>query len=159
MQIKWFIITGSCIFLNACSFNTPDAPTQDITYTNDNLYNYTEPTPLPKVVKTAEVPQQQISAKNLDLVWVSKQAPEDYTIMLNADDKPLEISTQLMSLPKNQRSAALKYLRNGNNYYTGVYGNYSDSDSAAAALDNLPSDVRQRASVVKWSQVQRLHNL
>ena len=44
------------------------------------------------------------------------------------------VSQALMEIPKNQRSAALKYEKNGQVYYTGVYGNFSDSAKAQETL-------------------------
>jgi septal ring-binding cell division protein DamX len=164
MNMKLSIVALTTILLNACSWNSPDSPTREMVYPIDNPYQnsemmYREPAPLPKFVKTAEVPQTQVSAKNLDSEWVRKQNPQDYTIMIASNDQPLGISKALMEVPKNQRSAAIKYSRNGKTFYTGVYGNYMDANMAKENLENLPSDVKQEASVVQWSQVQRLYDL
>ena len=165
MKIKFSFIAIMISFLNACSWDMPDSPTKEMVYPIDNPYQYDEvlmhqeATPLPTFVKTAEVPQTQVSAKNVDIEWIRKQNPSNYTIMIASNDKPLIISNALMEVPKNQRSAAVKYERNGKTYYTGVYGNYMDEAAAKESLSQLPSDVRQEASVIRWGQVQNLNYL
>jgi septal ring-binding cell division protein DamX len=165
MKLKISLIATFIGFLNACSWDMPNSPTREMVYPIDNPYGYEDnqinqdAQPLPKFVKTAEVPQMQVSAKNMDVDWVRKQNPSQYTIMIASNDKPLAVSQALMEIPKNQRSAALKYERNGQVYYTGVYGNFSDSTQAQEALSTLPENVRREANVVEWSRVQYLNYL
>lgn len=165
MNIKWYALLPLMGLLNACSWNHSNPTSREMIYPID--YGYTEETfepyqeaqPLPRFVKTAEVPQTHTSAKSLDNEWIRRQNPQEYTIMLTAKEQPLAISQELMETPKNQRSAAFKYQQYGKVYYTGVWGNYSDAEKAQQSLENLPSTVRQQAQVVKWNQVQSLDQL
>jgi septal ring-binding cell division protein DamX len=165
MKIKLSLLATFMVFLNACSWNTPNSPTREMVYPIDNPYGYEDSNTqqdaqaLPKFVKTAERPQMQVSAKNMDVEWVRKQNPSEYTIMISSNDKPLVVSQALMEIPKNQRSAALKYEKNGQVYYTGVYGNFSDSAKAQETLNSLPENVRHEANVVEWNRVQYLNYL
>lgn len=162
MNMKWAILLPIISLLNACSWNTPTANTREMIYPINNPYpeedmnSYQEARPLPKFVKTAEVPQTHISAKNIDNQWITAQNPESYTIMLIAKEQPLVISQELMEIPKNQRSAAVKYERFGKVYYTGVYGNFNDAQQAQQSLESLPSNLREQAQVVQWNKVQNL---
>ena len=103
MKSKLILLGLMMILLNACTWNTPDASTREMVYPINNPYESQawteepkEAAPLPKFVKTAEVPQVQMSAKNLDLEWVRQQNPKDYTIMLAANPQPLLISQRYM---------------------------------------------------------------
>jgi septal ring-binding cell division protein DamX len=166
MKTKLSLIAITSVFLNACSWDMPDAPTREMVYPIDNPYeyqglsrDYQEANPLPKFVKTAEVPQVQMSAKNMDVEWVREQNPKNYTIMIASNTKPLSVSQALMEVPKNQRSAALKYEKSGQVYYTGVYGNYLDQAQAQETLNSLPNEVRKEAQVIEWNRLQYLNYL
>jgi septal ring-binding cell division protein DamX len=118
---------------------------------------YSEPHPLPSFVKTAEAPQAQMSAKHIDLAWVNQQEPNDLTILVKSDQNPLNVSQSLINIPKDKRTAAIKYQSNGQAQYAGVYGSYSDPSEAQQALEKLPQNLRTEAKVVNWHQIQGLN--
>jgi septal ring-binding cell division protein DamX len=168
MNVKIFFIVPFISFLSACqSLTGSGSDTREMVYPvitpyDENSYLNHEPVeakPLPKFVKTAEVPQTQVSAKNVDVGWVQQQNPGSSTILIGSDSKPLPVSMALMQAPKDQRSAALKYEKNGQIYYSGVYGTYNDQNSAEQALQKLPENLRKTAKIVNWDAVQQLNYL
>jgi septal ring-binding cell division protein DamX len=116
-----------------------------------------EAKPLPHFVKTSEVPQAHVSAKNNDISWVEEQQPNHLTIMLASDTKPLAVSHALMDAPKDQRGAVIKYEKNGQIYYSGVYGSFLNPENAQNALEQLPQSLRVNAKIMPWSSMQQLH--
>ena len=96
-----------------------------------------------------------VSFKDRDKTWVSGQNPQGYTIEIAEGDKAAQVAGKLYKTPKNDRMAQVKYQANGKPYYNGVYGTYPDAESAQKALDTLPDDVKQGASVKNWSSVQQ----
>lgn len=166
MKMKYLVIIPSCLLFSACSqINYPRNDNPDWIYPVSNPYDpdFTEQPkesrPLPKFVKTAEVPQAQVSAKNADLGWIYQQDPQNYTIVVASDNKPLQVSKSLMQTPKTQRSAAFKYQQNGELYYSGVYGSYTQQADAQMALQQLTPELQSQAKIVKWSDVQSLNHL
>ncbi len=165
MKYKMVFILPALSVLAACStVNVPNAETKEWIYPVKSSYDqelsetyHSEPKALPKFVKTAEVPQTQVSAKNVDVSWVKQQNPKGTTILIASDDQPLPVSMSLMDTPKDQRSAALKYDQNGKPHYSGVYGSYTDKESAELALNKLPENLKSNAKVVNWSDMQQLH--
>jgi septal ring-binding cell division protein DamX len=167
MNVKIFFLFPAISFLSACqSMMNSGQDTKEWVYPivtpyDENSYlnhgGETEAKPLPKFVKTSEVPQAQVSAKNVDVSWVEQQNPSNTTILLTSDNKPLPVSMALMQAPKDERSAALKYEKNGQIYYSGVYGNYNDQASAEQALQKLPENLRKNARIVNWTAVQHLN--
>jgi len=134
-----------------------NTPYDNEMYSKQNTVEKTELRPLPKFVKTAEAPQQQVSAKNVDTAWVEQQNPNAMTIVVASDSKPMSVGMALTETPKDQRSAALKYEKNGQILYTGVYGTYSDRESAELAMQKLPEKLRNNARIESWSNMQNLH--
>jgi septal ring-binding cell division protein DamX len=169
MKNKIVFILPVFSLVTACSsMEMPNADTKEWIYpvnspydnefiSNDKAVEKTETRPLPKFVKTAEVPQQQVSAKNVDISWVEQQNPNAMTIVVASDSKPMPVGMALTETPKDQRSAALKYEKNGQVQYTGVYGTYSDRESAELALQKLPEKLRSNARIENWSNMQNLH--
>ncbi len=165
MKYKMVFILPALSVLAACStVNVPNSETKEWIYPVKSPYDeelsetyHSEPKALPKFVKTAEVPQTQVSAKNVDVSWVKQQNPKGTTILIASDDQPLPVSMSLMDTPKDQRSAALKYDQNGKPHYSGVYGSYTDKESAELALNKLPENLKSNAKVVNWSDMQQLH--
>ncbi len=95
-----------------------------------------------------------VSFKDRDRDWVANQNPQGYTIEVAEGDKASQVANALQSTPKNDRMAQIKSNRNGQNYYQGVYGSYSDRESAQKALEALPADLKQKAMVKDWSSIQ-----
>jgi septal ring-binding cell division protein DamX len=169
MKNKIVLILPVFSLVTACSsMQMPNSDTKEWIYPvntpydqemySNNTIEKTEAKPLPKFVKTAEVPQQQVSAKNVDMAWVEQQNPNAMTIVIASDSKPMSVGMALTETPKDQRSAALKYEKNGQPYYTGVYGSYPDRQSAELALEKLPEKLRSNARIESWSNMQSLHS-
>ena len=153
MNIKFLIPLVSLI--SACtSMDMPPPPSTEMIYP---IYTPEEAKPLPHFVKTSEVPQAHVSAKNQDIAWVEDQPANHLTIMLASDTKPLPVSTALLDAPKAQHGAVLKYEKNGQVYYSGVYGSFMDQENAKAAIEQLPEHLKNNARVVEWAQMQHLN--
>jgi hypothetical protein len=96
-----------------------------------------------------------VSFKDRDRVWVSNQNPQGYTIEIAEGEKASQVAQKLYKTPKSDRMAQVKYQVRGKSYYKGVYGTYPDATSAQKALESLPEEIRQEASVKNWSNVQQ----
>lgn len=94
------------------------------------------------------------SHKDIDKTWVNSQSPHNYTIEIADSEKPALVAGKLYKVPKSDHQAEIKYYRNGKSYYRGVYGSYNSYDEAQRALNNLPADLRQGASIQSWDKVQ-----
>ena len=95
-----------------------------------------------------------VSFHDRDQSWVDSQSPQSYTIELANGDKASQVAQKLYKAPKNDRMAQVKYQQGGKEYYRGVYGSYSNAEDAQKALDALPADVKNGASVNNWGSVQ-----
>lgn len=93
------------------------------------------------------------SHKDIDSNWVNRQNPHGYTIEIGTSEKAAEVAAKLHKVPKNNRVAEIKTYQNGKYYYKGVYGNYSNYNEAQKAFNNLPSDLKQAASIKSWGKV------
>jgi len=92
--------------------------------------------------------------KSLDANWVNSQNPQGYTIELAHGEKPGEVAKQLTDTPKLERTAQVKYEKDGKTYYRGVYGTFPSREAAEAALQKLPADIRNKADINQWNDVQ-----
>lgn len=152
--------------LSACTSDSPPVynyPTY--TYDNTQLYpqsyegGYAE---LPQEKKQIEVPEtyhvgsyhSPTSHTDVDRSWVKSQNGQSYTIELADSDKASQVAGKLYKTPKNQRTAEVKYQRDGKTYYKGLYGTYPSYEAAQQALSALPEDVKQTADIKTWSAVQ-----
>jgi hypothetical protein len=95
-----------------------------------------------------------VSHKDRDKQWVDTQNPTAYTIELNSGEKPAEIANTLYKTPTGARKAQIKHHKNGKTVYTGVYGSFENKEQARKALEDLPADVRSKAKVERWDDVQ-----
>jgi hypothetical protein len=136
------------------------------TYDNSQLYppvNYTSYDSSYKSSEQVSVPDSYhvgefhspVSFKDRDKNWVNGQNPQSYTIEIAESDKAAQVAQKLYKAPKNDRMAQVKYNAKGKAYYKGVYGTYPDAASAQKALDSLPAEVKQGASVKNWGSVQQ----
>lgn len=89
-----------------------------------------------------------------DMEWVNSQHPGSYTIEVATDPKRSKVAYTVFKSPKAQRTAQFGYKNNDQKVYTGVYGTYKTKEEAQQALDALPSDVKQSATVQQWQNVQ-----
>lgn len=96
-----------------------------------------------------------VPPKDVDKNWVATQSPEHFTIELVDADKPYEVAKILSEVPKNERTAELKYERNGKTYYKGMYGTFDSYEAAQAALNQLPEAVKQTAGIKRWDGIQQ----
>lgn len=96
-----------------------------------------------------------ISFKDRDQNWVSGQNPQAFTIELADGEKASQVAQKLYKAPKNDRMAQVKYQRGGKEYYRGVYGSYNSAQEAQKALDTLPADVKNGASIKNWGSIQK----
>jgi septal ring-binding cell division protein DamX len=94
------------------------------------------------------------SFKDRDNSWVNKQNPQGYTIEIAHGDKANDVASTLQKAPKNERAAEVKYKQDGKQLYKGVYGSYPTYEAAQQALNALPEDVKQGASVKTWGNIQ-----
>lgn len=158
-------ITG----ITACTSDLPtDTYTQTYTYSNVQYYpveytNYSNAySELPQEKPPVEVPDSYhvgtyhspTSHTDMDKAWVSNQKTQSYTIELGDSDKPSQIANTLYKAPKDERTAEIKYQREGKTYYKGVYGTYPNHEAAQQALSKLPADVKQNAGIKTWGSVQ-----
>ena len=135
-----------------------DHPAQYIDNVNFNRFRYVEERP----ERTVSVPESwhvgsmraPVSAKDQDSSWVSKQSPTGYTIEITEDEKAALVANKLTRLPKTDRTAEVRYKRNGKQVYKGVYGSYGSQEEAQKALDALPDDVKSGAGVTNWGSLQ-----
>ena len=93
-------------------------------------------------------------AKEVDKTWVNNQNSAGYTIELADGDKASKVAETLSLAPKNERTAEIKYNRDGKTYYKGLYGTYPNEEAAKTAINNLPADVKQNASIKPWRSIQ-----
>lgn len=96
-----------------------------------------------------------VSFHERDAVWVSTQNPQAYTIELANGEKASTVAQTLYKAPKNDRRAQVKYQQNGKDYYRGVYGSYNSAAEAQKALNSLPAEIRNGATVKNWSSIQQ----
>jgi hypothetical protein len=96
-----------------------------------------------------------VSFHDRDESWVNSQNPQAYTIELTEGDKPSSVAQKLYKTPKNDRMAQVKYQRDGKERYRGVYGTYNSAAEAQKALDALPAEIKNGASVKSWGSVQQ----
>ncbi|MBA3536294.1 MAG: SPOR domain-containing protein [Tatlockia sp.] len=94
------------------------------------------------------------SHKDMDRNWVNSQNPKAYTIQIGEGEKASQVAGKLYKAPKSDRSAEIRYNRDGRSYYKGVYGSYNNLDDAQKALNNLPPEIKQEADIKSWSSVQ-----
>jgi hypothetical protein len=95
-----------------------------------------------------------VSHKDRDKQWVDTQNPNAYTIELNSGEKPAEVANTLYKAPTGTRKAQIKQQKDGKTVYKGVYGSFENEEEARKALDSLPEDVRSKAKVERWNDVQ-----
>lgn len=104
------------------------------------------------------IPEQTTSAaKPHDTSWVGKQNPQGYTIEIVNGDNAHDVSTALQKTPKNEPTAQVKYHQDGKAYYKGIYGSYPTYEAAQKALNSLPDDLKQKARVKTWGNVQSVN--
>lgn len=157
---------SACTTDNTTTIYPDDRPYQPYTYSGTQLYpegyentGYTE---LPKDNKQVDVPETyHVGAShsptphtNVDHEWVNSQSAQGYTIELADGDKASQVAGALQKAPKNERTAEVKYQREGKTYYKGLYGTYPSYEAAQQALGSLPTDLKQQAGIKKWSSVQ-----
>ena len=95
-----------------------------------------------------------VSHRNRDNNWVNQQNPRKYTIQLSEGRKPSSVARVLTRAPKRNRTATVKSFNNGQAYFRGVYGSYSSYEDAKRALDTLPEEVKNQATIKSWGSVQ-----
>lgn len=167
-QWKILILGGVILNLSSCMMNDNEGYTpnyQMYTYDNTPLYSNNFQDDGYKIPNSSNVVvpnsyhvgeyHSPVSFKDRDRTWVSDQNPSGYTIEIAEGDKASEVAQKLYKTPKNDRMAQVKYQSQGKAYYKGVYGTYPDAESAQKALDTLPDDVKQGASVQSWGSVQK----
>lgn len=96
-----------------------------------------------------------VSHKDVDKEWVRSQNPNAYTIEISDEEKASHVASKLQQVPKNDRSAEIKYNRqDGSSSYKGVYGSFNNYEEAQKAYNNLPEDIKQGANIKTWNNIQ-----
>lgn len=82
-----------------------------------------------------------------DTAWVWSQNPSEYTIQLAgaADEAAIEAVMSGLALPGEM--AVVESLRNGQLWYTLIYGRFATRDAAQATLERLPAALKKE---VPW---------
>lgn len=162
---------GICAFsMSSCSMmdknEYPNYPTyvydpaQPYTLNNYNTVNYDysyrqkQEVVVPDSYHVGEL-HSPVSFKDRDQTWVNSQNPQGYTIELTEGEKASQVAQVLYKAPKNDRMAQVKYDRDGKTHYKGVYGTYTSAEEAQKALNALPPEIKNGASVINWSSVQQ----
>ncbi len=96
-----------------------------------------------------------VSHKDRDRLWVKRQNPRNYTIEVANGKKASKVAKTLTRTPKNERMAQIRYRKQGQSQYRGVYGSYKTRAKAREALQKLPADIRAKAGVQQWGNVQQ----
>ncbi len=129
------------------------------TYSNYRYYSAPEPD---MVKKGVEVPdtyhvgpmRSPVSHKDQDRNWATSQSPQGYTIELADDAKASQVAQTLQKVPKTEHVGQVKYEKNGQSYYKGLYGSYNSYEAAQQSLNSLPEDVKANATIKNWGNVQ-----
>jgi septal ring-binding cell division protein DamX len=166
LPIKIALISAS---LSACTV-IDSGPYADYGYPQENMprymqYDYRINTYQGPVYKSEAAPitteSYHVSAgsaprsfKDRDETWVASQNPEGYTIQIANGDRASVVAGELNKAPKSDRKAQVKYMQDGKVQYKGLYGSYENEKAAQDAFNALPQDVKQKASISNWKQVQ-----
>lgn len=173
------LVSAASISLSSCqsgySFselwsNDADISTENQNKTN-NLY-YPEPSTSSQQantsLKTATKPTYKVavpasyylatgvpqSHQNADKNWIDQQNASGYTIELDNNERASVVAKTLQEAPKNERMAQIQYDKNGKPMYLGVYGSFLNKEAAKAALEKLPPEMREKAKIKSWNNVQ-----
>lgn len=167
MKIGLLSAWGTIACLSACSTTHPPVVSYDQPYhypqtelypdsyegTGPNAYQEKGPVVVPESYHVgATVSPTPHTDRDRD--WVNNQKTDGYTIELANGDKASQVANTLFKAPKNQRTAEIKYQKDGKTYYRGLYGTYPTSEAAEEALKSLPPDVAKDAGVQPWSNIQ-----
>jgi septal ring-binding cell division protein DamX/type II secretory pathway predicted ATPase ExeA len=84
-----------------------------------------------------------------DTAWVWSQNPSEYTIQLAgaADEAAIEAVMIGLSLPGEM--AVVESLRNGQLWYTLIYGRFASKDAAQATVGRLPAALKKEAPWIR----------
>lgn len=154
--------TSSCTMMDKNEYsNSPTYaydPAQPYTLNNYTMINYDYGYQQKKEVVVPDsyhvgAFHSPVSFKDRDQTWVNSQNPNGYTIELAEGDKASQVAQVLYKTPKNDRMAQVTYDRDGKTHYKGVYGTYTSAEEAQKALNALPPDIKNSASVINWSSV------
>lgn len=149
---------GAGNYSNYQPYDYQSAPLYPEGYENTVVYDYPEAPSQKGVTVPASYyvgNTTPVSSKDVDRTWVNNQNPAGYTIEVADGDQAWQVAGSLQKTPKDAHSAEIKYQNNGKAHYKGVYGSYPNYDAANQALNALPEDVRQRASIKTWGSVQQ----
>ncbi|MBI2785917.1 MAG: SPOR domain-containing protein [Legionella longbeachae] len=154
---------SSCSTMGDSEYLTYPTYTYDVsqpyTLNNYNMVNYDykyqqkQDVVVPDSYHVSEF-QSPVSFKDRDQTWVNSQNPQGYTIELVEGNKASKVAQTLYKAPKNERMAQVKYDRDGKTYYKGIYGSYGTASEAQKALNALPPELKNSASVVNWNNIQ-----
>lgn len=164
--VKITLISAS---LSACTI-VENGPYADYGYPQGNMPTYMQTdyrmnTYSQPVYRSESIPQPSesyhVSADNAprsfkdrDETWVASQNPAGYTIEIVKGEKASEVASELNKAPKSDRKAQVKYMQDGKTHYKGLYGSYENEQAAQEAFNALPAEVKQKATISNWKQVQ-----
>jgi DamX protein len=106
------------------------------------------PQPLP--------PENLLTDGLLDERWLQRQNPNHFTIQISASNDRQALRQYADSLNLNTELAWFRSLRNGQDWYSLVVGQYPSSANAQMAIANLPARVRRNQPWIRnFGSIQR----
>lgn len=127
---------------------------QDYVNSSNSYYYNTPNITVPNSYHTSGGSQVR-SHKSRDKNWAQTQNGNDYTIQLDNNAKASSVAKTLTKAPRQYRKAQIRYQKNGQSRYTGVYGSYKSKKEAQQAYEKLPSDLKSQANIKKWNSIQQ----
>ena len=124
-----------------------------------------EPEPTPSVPIDAAAlapipqpppPENLLTDGLLDERWLQRQNPNHFTIQISASNDRQALRQYADSLNLNTELAWFRSLRNGQDWYSLVVGQYPSSANAQTAIANLPARVRRNQPWIRnFGSIQR----
>ncbi len=81
--------------------------------------------------------------------WLLQQAPDHYALQLTAGRNEENIKAFISRHDLSEEAAYFRTLKNGDEWYSLIYGSYSDYDQARQALEALPEQLRNNSPWVR----------
>ena len=154
----------ACSSFNSGTYsNNPPIQSYPDTSLYPEGYENTGGDPDPQAINLVSVPESyhlgayHPPAKHTDVdsQWVNSQNSTAYTIAVAQDTKASSVANTLLTVPKNERMAEIKYQQGSETVYKGIYGSYPTKEAAEQALNALPDNIKQQAHIESWDGIQK----